>query len=347
MAVANLSWDVDAATLAALVAAGFDAWIVERTAAGPVVTEISYATTRPPLVANVLSYVYADGSATIDANGDIDPAVTYSATPVKTSDATVDVPVAASATRRGYIIAQDIWNEGYANPPWIPTKVWLGIDRATAAIDSITSQWFEPRYMQLSFDGVNHDQQWLNIPICALHQLFQDDTGVDLDDLSIYNRHLTRGMLSPDDRQNPKVTYALEFPVGYRRRQRRIVADASLFDMGRKNIIMKGVFGYTEIGPGNMAAETADQSQIPVSYGQTPADIVRAALLLALTYMMPAEDQQEASLQGRITEVKTRDQVVRLSDPVGADGSFGLTGNIEVDNILMRYAGPIRMGTIG
>lgn len=343
MAIVNLSWEVDAATLDALVAAGYDAWLVERDD-GPW-REISYGTTRPPVVANVLRYLYSDPSGPVDANGDANGS--YRATPYRTSDGLTGASVSAAGVRRGYITPQEIWDEGFVNPPWTPEKLWRGIDRAVAAIDDLCGQWFEARYAQFSYDGVNHDQQWLDAPICALHLLTQDDTVVDLDDLEVYNRHLTRGQLHPDDRQNPKVTYALDFPVGYRGRRRRLVADAALFGAGRKNVVMKGVFGYTELGAGEIAAETTEDSQIPVSYGSTPAAIQRATLLLALTYMMPAQDQQEAALEGRITQIKTRDQSISFADPSDSDSGFGLTGNIEVDNILMRYAGPMRMGTVG
>lgn len=343
-AIANLTWQVDETTLAGLVAAGYDAWKVERDP-GTGFAEISFATTRPPLASDVLRYVYSDGAAPTDANGD--PDADYRATPYRTSDGATGTPVVADAVRRGYITPQDIWDEGYVNPPWTPAKLWRGIDRATAAIDSICRQWFEARYAQFVFDGTDHDQLWLDIPVCALHAVLQDDVTVERSDLEVYNRHLTRGQLNPDDRANPKVTYALDFPAGYRGRRRRIYADSALFGCGRKNVTLKGVFGYTELGAGDYAAETAASSQVPVSYGQTPADIRRAALLLTLTYMMPAEDQEEASLQSRITGIKTRDQSITFADPSDADSGFGLTGNVEVDNILMRYSGPLRMGAAG
>ncbi|MEN6368462.1 MAG: hypothetical protein ABFD77_02050, partial [Thermotogota bacterium] len=142
----------------------------------------------------------------------------------------------------------------------------------------------------------------------------------------------------------------LDFPVGYRGRLSRIFADAAIFGTGRANVILKGVFGYTELGPGDIAAETEEASQVPVSYGQTPAEIKRAALLLSLTYMLPAADQQEAYLQGRVTRIKTRDQEISFSDLAssggGTDATYGLTGNLEVDNILMRYCAPLRMGAV-
>lgn len=345
MAIVNIRWEVTQVALDALVAAGYDAWLVEA-ASGPGWNEISHITTRPPLVGTVLTYVYTDASGPVDpisleANGN------YRATPYRTSDGATDTPVSATKARRGYITPADVLAEGYLNPPWTPEKVWRGIDRACAAIDSICRQWFEPRYTQFTFDGTDHDQLWLTIPICALHAILQDDTVVDLSDVEVYNRHLTRGQLNPDDRVNPKVTYALDFPVGYRGRRRRIYADSALFGAGRKNVLLKGVFGYTELVAGDFAAETAADSQVPINYGGTPADIVRAALLLTLTYMLPAADQQEASLEGRITGIKTRDQSISFADPSGADASFGLTGNIEVDNILMRYSGPLRMGAVG
>lgn len=350
MAIANIRWQVDAVTLAALVAAGFDAWLVERQD-GPFWAEISYETTRPPINAAALTYLYTDPSGPVDAiTGEASG--NYRATPYRTSDAATDVPIGATKARRGYITPDDVWAEGYANPPWTPALVWRGIDRATNTIDALCRQWFEPRYSQFSFDGTGHDQLWLDLPIAALHaMLYQDDTVVEVDDFEVYNRHLTRGQLNPDDRASPKVTYADDLFLGSRRRRSSRYRDGALFGSGRKNVILKGIFGYTELGPGDIAAETVVHSQIPISYGQTPSEIVRACLLLTLTYMLPADEQQEAALASRITKVKTRDQWMEFADPGGGganpDASYGLTGNIEVDNILMRYSGPIRMGGIG
>lgn len=345
MPIANLSWSLSQSALDTLIAAEFDEWVIEREDAGPTWNEISYLTTRPPLVSTVLSYLYTDPNAPVDADGD--PDADYRATPRRSSDSALDTPISVTAVRRGYLVPQDILDEGYINPPWTPTILWKTIDRATTTIDNICQQWFEPRYSQFTFDGVNHDQQWLDQPICALHQLLQDDTDVDLTDLEIYNRHLTRGQSHPDDRQNPKVAYARDYPPGYRGRANRIYADSALFGSGRKNVLMKGIFGYTELGPGNIAAETANGSQVPVSYGSTPAEISRAALLLSIGYMEPIEDQAQAALANRVTRIKTRDQAIDFADPAGSDVGFGLTGNVEVDNILMRYAGPIRMGSVG
>lgn len=346
MAVANLSWSVSEADLAALVAAEFDAWKLERQVAPDPWVEVSFATTRPPLVENGLSYVYQDAGAPVGTN--LEPNASYRAVPYRTSDAAEDTPVVVTAVRRGYVTPADILAEGYLNPPWIPAKVWKGIDRATTVIDSVCRQWFEPRYAQLALDGTDHDQLWLNIPVCALHTLIQDDsTSVDLSDLIVANRHLTRGQLEPDDRANPQIAYALDYPPGYRGRRRRIYADSALFGAGRQNVILKGVFGYTELGAGYYAAETASGSQIPVSFGGVPADIARAALLLTVTYMSSLADQQEMALQSRITQIRTRDQYVSFSDASASDGSYGLTGNLEVDNILMRHMGPLRMGGAG
>lgn len=356
MAIANLTWDVDAVTLAALVVAGYDEWVVERSATIPppppaVWSEISHATTRPPLVEAVLRYVYTDAAATVAALTGL-PDASYRAKPRKSSDGSFGTPVAATARRRGYITAQDVWDEGYVNPPWTPARVWRGIDRATSTIDSICRQWFEPRYAQFSIDGNGLDQMWLDLPVCAIHRVLQDDVIVDLTDVTVYNRHLTRGQLNPDDRNNPRIGYSLDFPVGYRGRLSRIYADAALFGSGRQNVVLKGVFGFTELGAGDFAAETEDGSQIPISYGVTPPEIARAALLLALTYMLPAADQQEAMMANRVTRVQTRDQSISFSDMASGtssngDASYGLTGNLEVDNILMRYAGPLRMGAAG
>lgn len=344
MPTADLRWELSLANVSSLADAGFDEWLVERGTGTPTVwAEITHATTRPPLNGSATLYVYADLMAPVDGDGDVD--AEYRATPYRTSDGATDAPVAADAVRRGYITPDDVYDEGYAPASWPATTVWRGIDRATATIEAVCGQWFGPRYRRIARDGSDIDQIFLDVPICALHRLIQDDTEVDLSDLEVYNRHLTRAQLDPDDRRNPKVTYSLDFPPGYRGRRRRIYADAALFGAGRQNVILKGVWGFTE--PSELAAETEDGSQIPVNYGKVPPEIARAALLLTLTYMMPVDEQQEAALEGRITGVKTRDQSISFASPPDSTAGYGMTGNVAVDNILMRYSRVMGIGAAG
>jgi hypothetical protein len=161
-------------------------------------------------------------------------------------------------------------------------------------------------------------------------------------DLEIANRHLTRGQLDPDDRRAPEIAWVEDYYTSSEQGQ-----GYGRFLERRRNVEIVGVFGCTELGPGELAGEYS--AQVPLSYGSTPPPIRRACLLLTCRRYMRLESAGGALdtyLAGRIQGESTRDQSYSLGAPVGEDGAYGLTGDLEVDNLLMLYPPPLRMGVI-
>lgn len=344
----RLIWDLDAAWAAvppqgpdpaALRADGYDQQLVERQAValGPW-AEISRAGSRPPLPASHTLYVYADPAAVA--------AVAYRVRFRRASDGAIHATPLTSvvAAPSGYCTIADVRAQGFAVAAFPDAQVQAGIDTASALIDRVCGQWFEPRYVRQLTSGRGHDRIWLDVPICTAMRVTVDGTEVSDPgaELEIANRHLTRGQLDPDDRRAPEIAWVEDYytnseqAIGYGRFLER-----------RRNVEVLGVFGCTELLAGEVGGEYS--AQVPASYGATPPAIRRACLLLTCRRYMRLESAGGALdtyLAGRVQGESTRDQSYSLGAPVGEDGAYGLTGDLEVDNLLMLYPPPLRLGVI-
>jgi hypothetical protein len=140
----------------------------------------------------------------------------------------------------------------------------------------------------------------------------------DLRGFRIYNRHL-QNLRQPDDRDNPRVEFVTELIPG------EILVQGA-FQQGRQNLLVEGVFGYTEF----------DGSHI----GRKPRRLARAAQILTLRRALdPFGADPFISQPGRIKEAKTRDQSVKFGGASDA-GIGALTGDRIVDDILIPYMRP-------
>jgi hypothetical protein len=346
MAGVRLIWDLDAAWAAspatgpdpvAVRAAGYDEQIVERQAVtGGPWTELSRATTRPPLPTSHTLYVYSDAAS----------AHAYRVRFRRSSDGAIHATPLTSVTKTiaGYCTIADVRAEGFTIAAWPDAQVQAGIDMATAMIDRICGQWFEPRYVRQIVSGRGHDRLWFDVAICTAMKVTIDDAIMDdpATDLEIPNRHLTRGQMDPDDRQAPEIAWVTDYYDSSDR-----AWGAGRFLERHRNVEILGVFGCTELLPGEMAGEYSEQ--VPYSYGSTPPAIRRACVLLTIRRFMRLESTGDALgsyLAGRVQGESTRDQSYSLGAPTGQDGAYGMTGDLEVDNLLMLYPRPLRMGVI-
>jgi hypothetical protein len=331
----NLTWE--AATVNSLVDAGYDLWSIEKEEAGPTWVPIAPLTVTPPLVSDMTKYVFqgmtADSASipTMRARGYRSSDSTYSAT---------EFPVTVSLG--GYCTIQDVRDQGWDASLYTDNQVLAAINYATNLIDRITRIWFEPRYRKVSMDGQHIDQLFLKVPIVAVMVLEIDETVQALEEFVVYNRHLTHGIVNPDDRADPRVAWGeARSNVDIRR-----LYGGGRFAKARKSVVISGIYGYTEHGPGDYAGETVKGNQIPVSYGSTPEPIKQAALRLAIRYMQPIDEGDETGMAGKVIEEKTRDQSYKLGTPSESDSSYGLTGDIEVDKILQMYPAPLDVGVV-
>jgi hypothetical protein len=235
----------------------------------------------------------------------------------------------------GYVTVAEMRAEGVTDPPYDDPRVQVAIDLATLLIDKVTGWFFEPRNLVMLVDGRGHDTIYLAIPIIEITKLELGEYDVwdevDLDDVEVYNRHLSNQTHPIDDRYNAKIV-----------REQSIITpsdpDLEIFEYwpkGDQNIRVTGKFGFTDYDAG-----TPD--------GVTPELIKWACKKLAIKELpgMAEEEWDEEHVRSRIKTEKTRDQSITLAKPYtmkgGALGPGGvLTGDPTIDAVLSMFRRPI------
>lgn len=241
-----------------------------------------------------------------------------------------------------YCGVTDLRDEGFADPPYTDERITTLCDLATRYVDKVTGRWFEARTFDdtnpLMLDGKNSRTLHLMIPIIRLDKLeienqglvSSDLTDINLDYVRTYNRHLS-GMTQPDDRENPRISFVEAGRIA------ETVATGlypapHVFPHGRQNIVLEGVFGYTD--PDGSAT------------GETPRLIKRACVLLVVRDLRLESDACEKlndRNRWRIIMDKEDTTTVRLQE-LWLKGAF--TGNPEIDTVLMAYKRPPRMAVV-
>lgn len=336
MATVKFRWTVDEI---ANVRTLFDVQRVWRSAAatGPW-AELTAIGTRVVLVAGQSSYYYDDTAAVAGYYYAVSYYNSLTAAESNKSD-----PVRIDSL--GYLTIEEMRAEGITETMATDAQIANGIQRATAMIDQVTGQWFEPRTRTFRLDARRGVDLLLQVPIIALTEARVFDEVISMDSLWVYNRHLTQGLTNPDDRVNPRIGWREDdLPREYLQYEfeRR-------FQPGFGTIVLTGVFGYTELDRLDVPGETAPGSQVPVSYGNTPLLINLACRRLAYKYLFPLLSDQGDDLGNRfrLVEVKTRDQSMRFSEDMSAyDMAYGMTGDREVDGILLRFLAPVAIGAL-
>lgn len=289
--------------------------------AGPY-SEITGPGTRVPMVAGTTLYEY------IDAAGD--PSYWYRFAyynSVTAAEGTASTPIQGEGVEGRYCTIQDLRDEGVTDPPFDDARVSAAILVASQLIEAFTGRWFEPRSLDFHIDGTGKRSIHFDQPIIEVTELYVDEVAYEItDNIAIYNRHISEGLLEPDDRENPRLEliYPLDSSVYYR------TADLRVFPGGQQNVRIVGTFGYTD--PDGTAS------------GKTP-DLIRHACKLLAIRNLPLKGAAvtgvPSSMLWRVSEMKTRDQTIKFTAANAANlgrASMGLyTGDPEIDQILLRY----------
>jgi hypothetical protein len=184
-------------------------------------------------------------------------------------------------------------------------------------------------------DGSGSGVLRMSEPIIAVQAIYLEgdrfyiegayDTNLSI--LRVYNRHL-QGLTDPDDREAPRIEYS-----------RAAAFDTSRFPTGRQNLQVRGIFGYTD----------PDPYGYPV--GVTPELVKHAVRLLVMKDLPKLGDtaaRDDAQKRWRLTGESTRDQSYTMFGGVDAAtrGALvgGVTGDPEVDNIIIMYKRPPSLG---
>ena len=256
--------------------------------------------------------------------------------------ATVTLP----AGKTIYALLSEIRDEGVAATGTCgvsDTRLVLASIKAAAFIEKVTRRFFEPRFLDLAVDGKNSGAVMLSAgtPIIGIDSIRYATTHLLLSSLAadassyrVYSRHLSEGLLQPDDRDNPRIElYGL-------RDYTTIYSLADLrFPRGQQNVRLAGVFGYTE----------PDGSP----WGGTPALLREAAIRLAIRYAVKVTDMEAAAEQrfaARITSERTRDQAITYGagtgpGTIGGGASVGVfSGDPAIDALLALFLAPPDLG---
>jgi hypothetical protein len=220
-----------------------------------------------------------------------------------------EVLAAPIDTSPGYCMLQDLRDEGFTQQAVSDTRLVRAIALASRTIERITGRFFEPRRQRIELDGLGSSELLLDEPIIAIEKI-EIGGGGPVSGATVYNRHITQGLMLPDDRQNPRIH--LGFPCGAR------------------NVRVTGLFGYTE----------PDGSPT----GSTPLLIREACKRLVvreIPLLADAGRREEVRQRYRILQERTREQSYTL-DRLAHPGA--LTGDPDIDDILAQFMRPADLG---
>jgi hypothetical protein len=230
----------------------------------------------------------------------------------------------------GYAAVSDLRDEGVTATDATDARLQRLIALASRYVERITGRFFEPRMQTLRVDGSGGRVLALGHPIIGIDTVSIDsnpfspaDLTVDPDLFRVYNRHLTQGLLLPDDRDHPRLELVNEEDV-------HLGLGRLRWPRGQQNIEVRGVFGYTE----------PDGSPT----GRTPELIRHVTKLLVLRELPRMSDfdrREDAQRRWRLTSERTRDQSYTL-EALRLHGEF--TGDPEIDNILVAFVRPADFG---
>lgn len=247
----------------------------------------------------------------------------------------------APSLRGGYTLVSELRAEGVTEADADDRRLVQRIRLASAYVDRATDRFFEPRAMSLVLDGSGGRAQLVGHPIIAIHDARMSlampaevgELPVDPSFFRVYSRHLTQGLLDPDDRENPRLEFFHESDLfGVSSSPAASLGLGSLiWSCGPQNVLIDGVFGYT------------DPDGSPT--GRTPELIEHVTKLLVLRElpaMTALASREERQKRWRLVSERTRDQGYNL-EPLRAQGP--LTGDPEVDGILVAYQRQPQLGS--
>lgn len=207
-----------------------------------------------------------------------------------------------------YATVADLRSEGIADKTASKSRLRRLLVEATARIDRITGQFFEPRSATVVMDGRGTSSlkpPW--VPL-QLEEMSVDGAPVHSDQVVVHGGPVLPGFEGP----------LLRLRQG-------------VFPTGNDNVEVRGTWGYT-------------QPSTKSVLGRVPADIRRACMLLVLR-MLPelaeGPDTNDARNRWRLVEERTRDQSYKLSK---TKEQAPLSGDPEIDRLLEPYLAPIALG---
>lgn len=244
----------------------------------------------------------------------------------------------AGFSATGYAFVSDLRDEGVTPDDASDARLQQLIALASRYVERITGRFYEPRLQTLTIDGSGGRTLLFGDAIIGVEAVSidtspwsQGDLLVDPELYRVYNRHLTQGLLLPDDRDNPRIEFVHSSDLlGVRFQPPQASLSSFVWPCGSQNITVRGAFGYTE----------PDGSPT----GRTPELIRHATKLLVMRELPRLTDldrREDAQRRWRLTSERTRDQSYTL-EALRLRGEF--TGDPEIDTILAAFARPPDLG---
>lgn len=192
-------------------------------------------------------------------------------------------------------------------------------------LDKVCRQWFEPRELEHKVDGSGARTLWLMLPIIGVDEFYMNadfTNQLSTDWYEVYN-NLGDGLR--DDRRNPRIGLS---DVEGSDTIFTATSRQDIFIRGKKNQQIKGTFGFVELD------------------GQPPALINRAVLKLVVRELTADSSLSPSTgVSGPVTSETTDGHTIRYASTVGGRkiGTIGITGDPEVEAIIIQYRGPKAM----
>jgi hypothetical protein len=248
----------------------------------------------------------------------------------------------AMGSSDGYCTVQDLRDEGITVAMMSDIRAGELISEASRYIERMTGRWFEARDRTFKIRGKRSKVVHLPHPIIKIDNVNlvtgrgsgANRDAITVDDLIVFNRHLTEGLTNPDDRDNPKLEYISTWGIDYPNR------DDALFPKFSQVVEVIGTFGYTELAHGVTPGETSSDSQVPSNFGITPLLITKVCKLLVVReigLMVDFDDREDFKDRHRITEEKTVDQSYKKTSISDLKMTGMWTGDPEIDGLIALF----------
>lgn len=251
--------------------------------------------------------------------------------------AVADSEVAAIPDSTGdYCTVKDVRDEGFSDDSRFKTdRIAKLITGASRDIERYTSRFFEPRLQSHNLDGSGAETQELPMPIIEIREVrilndrtdTSPSTAIDLEDITVFNRHLTQRMVGEDDREDPRISLVPSSGT--------VSSRAGVFPRGLQNIKVTGIFGYTDAAP--------DKNR----FGVTPEKIRQVCVKMVIRELIPMmewEEREDYQKRHLLSAEKADDQ----SFSYRAHGrAANITGDPEIDGILVDFMAPPEMAAVG
>jgi hypothetical protein len=230
-----------------------------------------------------------------------------------------------------YVSIADVRAEGLTNETDFPDeKILSYIETWQAFLERACRQWFVPKSLILEIDGTDSDTIHFGVPIISIDWIKINNSYCELSKLlyKVYDDKIMN-----IDRQNPRIKL-----VNTTDRSDIFTAPldgrALIFRKGRKNQIVKGLFGYVE------------------SDGSVPKLIKRALLKLVVEKLAKPMTGYSSvfvppilgSIASETTDEHSITYLQATKRPVG-NGLSGITTDQEILTIIKMYRAPIGVAT--